>query len=268
MTSAAWTRWSASEATRRATATSHERRWPFRMPRESMIMPMPAMAVSAPAAWTTAMGRYCAIRWRCARSGDVTADSRSMAPATNRETAATRRMRRTRMRSAATSGAGGHEAPLGHPAASSAWTSAAFERPLITMSEVTNRSPMVAIGRSASARINRTWRSAPVSISRVDSWRWCRNVGGSPRRPRCSCTTSEVAPGQAKKPESRWVSSGTSAPPAMTPDAPASTAARRGVEGVLTVDLQLGVRDRAHPRDPARPGSRKAVAAERTPDTP
>ena len=60
ITSTAWTRWRASEATRSATATSQERRWPFRMPRESMIMPMPAMAVSAPAAWTTAIGRY----WR------------------------------------------------------------------------------------------------------------------------------------------------------------------------------------------------------------
>ena len=55
-----------------------------------------------------------------------------MAPATKRETAAIRRMRRTRMRSAATSGAGGHEAPLGQPAASSAWTSAALARPLTT----------------------------------------------------------------------------------------------------------------------------------------
>ncbi len=34
------------------------------------------------------------------------------------------------------------------------------------------------------------------------------------------------APGQAKKPVSRWVNSGTSAPPTMTPEAPASTAAR------------------------------------------
>ena len=94
-----------------------------------------------------------------------------MAPATNKETAAMRRMRRTRMRSAATSGAGGHDAPLGQPAASSAWTSAALERPLITTSEVTSRSPMVAMGRSASARSRRTCRSAPVSISRVASWR-------------------------------------------------------------------------------------------------
>ena len=64
------------------TATSHERRWPRRMPRDSMIMPMPAMAVSAPAACTTATGRYCAMRWRCSRSGVVTEDSRSIAPAT------------------------------------------------------------------------------------------------------------------------------------------------------------------------------------------
>ena len=123
-----------------------------------------------------------------------------MAPATNSETAARRRMRRTRMWSAATSGAGGHDAPPGQLAASSAWTSAALERPLTTVSAVTSRSPMVASGRSASASSRRTCSSAPVSISRVDSWRWCRNVGGSPRRPRCSCTTSEVAPGQAKKP--------------------------------------------------------------------
>ena len=69
-------------------------------------MPMPAMAVSAPAAWTTATGRYCAMRCRCSRSGVVTEESRSMAPATNNETAARRRMRRTRMWSAATSGRG------------------------------------------------------------------------------------------------------------------------------------------------------------------
>ena len=65
MTSAAWTRCRASDAASSATATIHERRWPLRMPRDSMIMPMPAMATSAPAAWTTAMGRYCAMRWRC-----------------------------------------------------------------------------------------------------------------------------------------------------------------------------------------------------------
>ena len=180
-------------------------------------MPMPAMAVSAPAAWTTATGRYCAMRCRCSRSGVVTDESRSMAPATNNRTAARRRMRRTRMWSAATSGAGGHDAPPGQLAASSAWTWAALDRPLTTVSAVTSRSPMVASGRSASASSRRTCSSAPVSISRVDSWRWWRNVGGRPRRPRCSCTTSEVAPGQAKNPASRWVSSGTSAPPTMTP---------------------------------------------------
>ena len=54
-------------------------------------------------------------------------------------------MRRTRMWSAATSGAGGHDAPLGQLAASSAWTSAALERPLTTMSAVTSRSPRVAM---------------------------------------------------------------------------------------------------------------------------
>ena len=70
-----------------------------------------------------------------------------MAPATNSETAARRRMRRTRMWSAATSGAGGHDAPLGQLAASSAWTSAALERPLTTVSAVTSRSPMVASGQ-------------------------------------------------------------------------------------------------------------------------
>ena len=149
-----------------------------------------------------------------------------MTPATNNETAARRRMRRTLMWSAATSGAGGQDAPLGHEAASSGCTSAALERPFMTTSAVTSRSPMVAMGRSAWASSRRTWRSAPVSISSVASCRWCRNVGGNPRRPLCSCTTSEVAPGQAKKPASRWVSSGTSAPPAMTPDAPASMARR------------------------------------------
>ena len=116
-------------------------------------MPMPAMAISAPAAWTTAMGRYCAIRWRCLRSGAVTDEAGRWRRPRRGTTAAMRRMRRTRMRSAATSGAGGHEAPLGHPAASSACTSAAVERPLTTRSAVTRRSPMVAMGRSASARM-------------------------------------------------------------------------------------------------------------------
>ena len=72
-----------------------------------------------------------------------------MAPATKSDTAAIRRIRRTRTRSAATSGAGGHDAPVGHPAASSAWTSAALVRPLMTESAVTSRSPIVAMGRSA-----------------------------------------------------------------------------------------------------------------------
>ena len=189
-----------------------------------------------------------------------------MAPATNSETAARRRMRRTRMRSAATSGAGGHEAPLGHPAASSACTSAALERPLITMSEVTSRSPMVAIGRSASARSRRTCSSAPVSISSVDSWRWWRNVGGSPSRPRCSWTTSEVAPGQAKKPVSRWVSSGTSAPPTMTPDAPASTAARVASRASSPSTSSWACAIGPSPRGAACPGCRQTLAPEGPPD--
>ena len=51
------------------------------------------------------------MRWRCIRRGVVTDESRSIAPATNSDTAARRRIRRTRIRSAATSGAGGHDAP-------------------------------------------------------------------------------------------------------------------------------------------------------------
>ena len=127
---------------------------------------------------------------------------------------------------------------------------------------------MVAIGRSASARIRRTCRSAPVSISSVDSWRWCRNVGGSPSRPRCSWTTSEVAPGQAKKPVSRWVSSGTSAPPAMTPVAPASTAARvasrASSPSISSCAWAIGL----PARGAARPRRRQPVAAEGPPDAP
>ena len=226
MTSAAWRRCSANDTASKATATSHERRWPLRMPRDNMIMPIPAMALSAPAAWTTAMGRYWATSWRCSRIGAVTDDSSSMAPATKSDTAAIRLMRRTRTRSAATSGAGGHDAPLGQPAASSACTSAGRARPLTTLSDVMRRSPSVASGRSTSASIRRTCRSAPVSSSSVDSWRWCRNVGGRPNRPRCSRTISEVAPGQAKKPPWRWVSSGTSAPATTTPAAPAATVSR------------------------------------------
>ena len=49
--------------------------------------------------------------------------------------------------------------------------------------------------------------------------------GGKPEAAPVSWTTSEVAPGQAKKPVSRWVSSGTRAPPTMTPARPDSTAA-------------------------------------------
>ena len=94
-----------------------------------MIMPIPAMALSAPAAWTTEIGRYWATSCRCWRSGSVTDDRSWIAPATKSETAAIRRMRRTRTRSAATSGAGGHEVPLGQPAASSACTSAARPGP-------------------------------------------------------------------------------------------------------------------------------------------
>ena len=175
-------------------------------------------------------------------------------------------MRRTRMWSAATSGAGGHDAPPGQLAASSAWTSAALERPLTTVSAVTSRSPMVASGRSASARSRRTCNSAPVSISRVDSWRWCRKVGGSPRRPRCSCTTSEVAPGQAKKPVSRWVSSGTRAPPTMTPEAPDSTAARvaSSASSPSSSSSSCAIGPRA--RRAAGPGRREPLPTERAPD--
>ena len=189
-----------------------------------------------------------------------------MAPATNSETAAMRRMRRTRMRSAATSGAGGQDAPPGQLAASSACTSAALERPLTTVSDVTRRSPMVAMGRSASARSRRTCSSAPVSISRVDSWRWCRNVGGSPSRPRCSCTTSEVAPGQAKNPESRCVSSGTSAPPTMSPDAPASTAARVASSASSPSSSSWACAIGRAPERPPAQGAGRPSTAERAPD--
>ena len=175
-------------------------------------------------------------------------------------------MRRTRMWSAATSGAGGHDAPPGQLAASSAWTSAALERPLTTVSAVTSRSPMVASGRSASARSRRTCSSAPVSISRVDSWRWCRNVGGSPRRPRCSCTTSEVAPGQAKKPVSRWVSSGHQRPADDDARDPRLDGGPRGVERVLPVQLELLVRDGPGARRAAGPRGGQSLATERPPD--
>jgi len=90
--------------------------------------PDPAMATRAPAAWTTETGRYCANQMQVARNGAVTAETRSIAPAAKSEMAAMRRIRRTRMWSAATPGAGGHDAPVGHPAASSAWTSAALVR--------------------------------------------------------------------------------------------------------------------------------------------
>ena len=229
-------------------------------------MPMPAMAVSAPAACTTATGRYCAMRCKCSRRGVVTEESRSIAPATNSSTAARRRMRRTRMWSAATSGAGGHDAPPGQLAANSAWTSAALDLPLTTVSAVTRRSPMVASGRSASASSRRTCSSAPVSISRVDSWRWCRKVGGSPRRPRCSWTTSDVAPGQAKNPVSRWVSSGTRAPPTMTPETPDSTAARVASRASAPSSSKLLVCDGATARRAAGPGRRQSFTTERAPN--
>ena len=189
-------------------------------------MPMPEIATSAPAAWVTSMGRYCEMRCRWWRTGVVTAESRSISPATKRAVAAMRRIRRTRMRSAATSGAGGHEAPPGQLATSSGWRSAALVLPLTTASWVSSRSPMVASGRSTSAYIRRMCRSAPVSSSTIVSWRWCRKVGGRPNRPRCSCTTSDVAPGLAKKPASRWVSSATSAPPTIMPVAPPPMACR------------------------------------------
>ena len=53
-----------SEAASNPTATSHERRCPFSTPRESMIMPIPEMATSAPAAWVTSIGRYWEMRCR------------------------------------------------------------------------------------------------------------------------------------------------------------------------------------------------------------
>ena len=56
MTSAAWMMCRTREATSSPTATSHERRWPLSTPRASMIMPMPEIATSAPAAWVTSMG--------------------------------------------------------------------------------------------------------------------------------------------------------------------------------------------------------------------
>ena len=55
--------------------------------------------------------------WWC--TGVATAERRSISPAPNRAVAAIRRIRRTRTRSAATSGAGGQEAPPGQLATNS-----------------------------------------------------------------------------------------------------------------------------------------------------
>ena len=185
-----------------------------------------------------------------------------MAPATNKETAARRRMRRTRMRSAATSGAGGHEAPLGQLAASSAWTSAALERPLTTASVVTSRSPMVASGRSASASSRRTWSSAPVSISRVDSWRWCRNVG---REPEAAPVLVHDLGGGARAGEEADVEVGQLGHERPADDDARSPRLDRGpgdVERVLPVQLELVVRDRPGARRAAGPRRGQALAPE------
>jgi len=186
------------------------------------------------AAWTTETGRY----WQSGASAPARGvrDRGEQIDDAGQRTAGPRRggeCGATRMWSAATSGAGGHDAPPGQLATSSAWTSAALERPLTTVSAVTSRSPMVESGRSARPGAGERGSSAPVSISRVDSWRWCRKVGGSPRRPRCSCTNLGSG---TRAGEEAGIEFGSaperSAPPTMTPETPDSTAAPRRVERV------------------------------------
>ena len=187
-TSAPAIRWRTMVPDNRTTATRHARRWPRRMPRPSATRASPAMAISAPAASLARRGRNSSTTWSRPRRGGVMASSRSMTPATRMAAEAQRRTRRTRRWARRRSGAGGHDSPMGNEATRSGC------RLRLPWSLATSRSSALGERSSLRARRRRTCSSAPVSSStQLTRWLW-RKTGGRPRRPRCSSTTSPVAP--------------------------------------------------------------------------
>ena len=214
---ASWARWSPMVTDNSTTDTDHERRWPRRTPRASIMRLTPARATRAPAACDSPRGRNCSMRCKWLRSGGVTASSRSTSPVAKMAKAAIRRVRRTRVRSPEVSLAGGQVAPWGHEATWAGWTSGAALCPFTTLSALTNRSRAVEVGRSASPRSSRTWRSAPVSSSIQLAWRWCTKTGGSPQRRRVRAQARRWPPGRHRSPGRGGTASGRVAPPMITP---------------------------------------------------
>ena len=189
-----------------------------------------------------------------------------MAPATNSETAATRRMRRTRMRSAATSGAGGHEAPPGHLATSSAWTSAALERPLI---DGVGGHQTLAHGGHGQIGLRQEETDVQVGPC-LDLERGLLAVVEERRRePEPPAVLVDHLGGGARTGEEAGVEVGE-----LGYEGPSDDDARRtgidggprGVEGVLAVDHELCVCDGPRARGAACPGCRQTVTTEGPPD--
>ena len=109
-------------------------------------------------------------------------------PAKRMAAEAQRRTRRVRRWAWRRSGAGGHDWPIGKDATTDGCRLRSFPPRLTT------RSRTLGDRSSLRARSILTWSSAPVSSS-TQLTRWFgRKTGGSPRRPRCSSTTSAVAP--------------------------------------------------------------------------
>ena len=173
-----------------------------------------------------------------------------------------RRMRRTRMRSAATSGAGGHEAPLGHPAASSAWTSAALERPLID--DVGGHQPL-AHGGHGQVGLGEEQADVQVGTGLDLERRLLAVVQERRRQPEAPAVLVHDLGGGARAGEEARVEVGE-----LGHERPAGDDTRcagldggaRGVEGVLAVDLRAGrarsgaLPRRRRPTEPAGPRRR------------
>ena len=237
---------------------------------------MPEMATSKrgqPVRHPRRAGIAWAMRWRrWERHRAVTAERRSMKPATKKETAASRRMRRTLICPAATFGAG-----AATTSRLASWRpSLDGDRPFLGAAlhhrcrGSTRRSPMVGQGQVGLGLVaRRTCRSAPVSISREDICRWWRKVGGRPKPASVLVHHLGRGAGAGEEADIEMGELGDERPTHDDPGRPALDRRPRDVEHVDAIDAEERVRRRAGAlaaRAARGPGRRQSVTAEGAPD--
>ena len=189
-----------------------------------------------------------------------------MAPATNSETAAMRRMRRTRMRSAATSGAGGHDAPLGQLGRQ---LGVDLGRLGAALDHGVGGDQPLAHGGHGQVGLGQEQAHVQLGPGLDLEGRLLAVVQERRREPEAPPVLVHDLGGGARAGEEAGVEVGQLGHERPADDdtrGPGLDGGPRRVERVLPVDLELGVRDGPRPGRAARPRSRQALAAERPPD--